>query len=49
MCDARVSCWLLSVAGSALMILCFALIGPAPYLSYVPTFTTVCTSLTAQV
>ena len=48
-CEARVSCWLLSVAGSGLMILCYALIGPAPYLAfYTPNFNTVCASLMAQ-
>lgn len=49
MCDARVSGWLVSVAGASLMILCYAFLGPAPYLAfYSPNFTTVCTSLVAQ-
>ena len=49
MCDARVSGWLVSVAGASLMILCYAFLGPAPYLAfYTPNFTTVCTSLVAQ-
>jgi len=49
MCDSRVSGWLVSVGGAALMILCYAFLGPAPYLAfYTPNFTTVATSLIAQ-
>ena len=41
---------LVFLSGSALMIVCYAFIGPAPYLSalYHPNFTTVCSSLVAQ-
>ena len=49
MCDATVSPWVVSLAGSALMIMCYAFIGPAPYLAFFePNFTTVCSSLVAQ-
>jgi len=50
MCDATLSPWLVSLSGSGLMIVCYAFIGPAPYLSalYHPNFTTVCSSLVAQ-
>ena len=49
MCDAAVSGWIVSIAGSSLMIVCYAFIGPAPYLAFFrPNFTTVCSSLVAQ-
>ena len=50
MCDATLSPWLVSLSGSSLMIICYAFIGPAPYLAslYHPNFTTVCSSLVAQ-
>lgn len=49
MCDATLSPWVVSIAGSALMIMCYAFIGPVPYLAFFrPNFTTVCSSLVAQ-
>ena len=49
MCDAAVSAWVVSIAGSSLMIVCYAFIGPAPYLAFFkPNFITVCSSLVAQ-
>ena len=50
-CDTRVSPWLVSASGCLLMLICFTLLGPAPYLLSLlplPTFTSVSLSLVAQ-
>jgi MFS family permease len=49
MCDGKVSPWLVSCCGCVFMFICFAFLGPVPYLTFFhPNLYTVCGSLVAQ-
>merc|ERR1719481_2025042 len=49
LCDTKLSPWSVSVVGCVLMFICFAFIGPVPYLNFfTSTFWTVLGSLVAQ-
>ena len=49
MCDGKISPWLVSCCGCVFMFICFAFLGPVPYLAFFnPTLLTVCGSLVAQ-
>ena len=49
LCDGKVSPWLVSCSGCVLIFLCFAFLGPAPYLPlFQPSLYSVCASLAAQ-
>ena len=49
LCDGKFSPWLVSCCGCVFMFVCFAFLGPAPYVSiFNPSLYTVCGSLVAQ-